>query len=154
VKPPLRPISFHLEIPCGFSCPTLHARLIAIYHTSPGRAPPPALAGHNDRPTTAACLDLGHRHLLPLGLASAGGRTSQVCFGLPAPSCVTMDPTNQRSSGAGHRSSVVAAMGHGGACGHGQQHVSAPTSLCLPSSPESQQAQSVMPPNPPWYVLL
>ncbi|AQK40673.1 hypothetical protein ZEAMMB73_Zm00001d024110 [Zea mays] len=65
-----------------------------------------------------------------------------------------MDPTNQRSSGAGHRSSVVAAMGHGGACGHGQQHVSAPTSLCLPSSPESQQAQSVMPPNPPWSSVL
>jgi hypothetical protein len=124
-----------------------------IYRTRPGRAPPPALAGRGDRPTTAARLDPGLRHLLPLDLASAGGCTSEVGFGLPAPSCVTMDPTNQRSSGAGRRSSVAATMGRGGACVHGQQHVPAPTSLRSPSLPELQQAQSAMPPNPSWYVL-
>jgi hypothetical protein len=89
-------------------------------------------------------------HLLPHGASiqgaitcsrwdlSAGDRTSR------RPHLLAMDPTNQRSSGAGRRRSVAAAKGHG------QQHVPAPTSLRSPSSPDSQQVQS---PNPPWYVL-
>jgi hypothetical protein len=174
VKPPLRPISFHSEIHCGFSShtptraleaqiyyPCLHllslgppspAWSVVICH--PTRAPVGSVTCshicsvtcarhllHRLRPSAPSpaptqSIDPGRHHLLPQGLGPPATA--------PPRSCVAMDPTNQRSSGARRRRSVAAAKGHG------QQHVLAPTSLRSPSSPHSQQVQS---PNPPWYVL-
>ena len=91
-------------------------------------------------PAPTRSVDPGRHHLLPQGLGPSATAPPRFV----SSSCVAMDPTNLRSSGAGRRRSVAAAKGHG------QQHVPAPTSLRSPSSPDSQQVQS---PNPPWYIL-
>jgi hypothetical protein len=112
--------------PCPPVAVTCACWVLVRRHLLPS-APSPA---HGASPS-----DPGRHHLLPQGL---GPPTTAPPRSVSS-SCVAMDPTNQRSSGAGRRRSVAAAKGHG------QQHVPAPMSLCSPSSPDSQQVQSPMP---------